>query len=862
MRKTKRFLPTLFYNKFFWEFILAAFMIGVAIYFISHEHLEVFKIKEQLSQCVPKYVLLGLLLTVLYLLLQGEMYIHSFRALNQKISMRSGVRLYLRRNLISIFLPAGGFSSLMFFTKDVENEGASKSQIYLASTLFGFMSFMSVIVVGIPILGFAMFSHDVQQAEILAFASLLFLTIVFIFFIFSVLKKGKAYRLLSRIRPSWTLKFDEILNQGIKRKEVWLTLFCSTLIEIIGILHLYISMLALGVQPSWPAAMLGYITMVVLLMASPFLRGMGAIEVSVTYILGQFGYNVLTASAITLLFRFFEFWLPLMGGVISFITRKDNLILRVLPVFLIFVLGLVNIISSITPVIPERLLMIQDILPDEIISTSNGLVLVSGLILVMVSVFLLQGSRRAWYVGIILTVISSLAHLLRGADYEETLLAFVVMASLLYTKSYYQLKPHPQLMRISYKVLAYGVVGLLAIGVTGLYFMDKPQFVIDFEFWVSLKTILRMLFLFDSSGLDPRTAFGQDFIYFIYVCGGLVLGFIFFSILKPYFSTPKHSKEDRELAVCILKKYGGSALDYFKTGPDKLFFFSEDRDGFISFKISRNFALVLENPVCKDEKTFLELIKNFDQFCQENGFISAYYRVPGESMELYKKLGKKSLPVGDEAIIDLVNFTLGGNKMKPTIDTINRLEEEGYSVNIYISPIKDGLLQKLEHVSQNWLDELHQKEVAFTEGVFNREVLKGQTIITVEDKEDKVHAYLNLIPDYVPGEATYDMVRSSNDASEEVWDMLLIKTFQYLKEQGYKSVNLGLAPLSGVEGMNFTEKTVKYAYDNMKTLGHFKGLRKYKDKFIPRWEQKYLIYNHNYQLFQIPKALKRVSVGK
>jgi len=75
-------------------------------------------------------------------------------------------------------------------------------------------------------------------------------------------------------------------------------------------------------------------------------------------------------------------------------------------------------------------------------------------------------------------------------------------------------------------------------------------------------------------------------------------------------------------------------------------------------------------------------------------------------------------------------------------------------------------------------------------------------------------------------------------------------------------VNLGLAPLSGVEGMNFTEKTVKYAYDNMKTLGHFKGLRKYKDKFIPRWEQKYLIYNHNYQLFQIPKALKRVSVGK
>jgi phosphatidylglycerol lysyltransferase len=49
---------------------------------------------------------------------------------------------------------------------------------------------------------------------------------------------------------------------------------------------------------------------------------------------------------------------------------------------------------------------------------------------------------------------------------------------------------------------------------------------------------------------------------------------------------------------------------------------------------------------------------------------------------------------------------------------------------------------------------MNQKEIAFTQGVFDLAILKGQIIITVEDKEEKVYAFLNLIPDFTPGEAT------------------------------------------------------------------------------------------------------------
>jgi phosphatidylglycerol lysyltransferase len=405
------------------------------------------------------------------------------------------------------------------------------------------------------------------------------------------------------------------------------------------------------------------------------------------------------------------------------------------------------------------------------------------------------------------------------------------------------------------------VLALLAYGVVSFYYIDKRHFGAEFSLLSSLEIIFRMFFLFDDSGLSPRTVFAQNFLNSIYISGALVLSFILFSLVKPYFTKPYNSEEDRLLVQSLIKKYGKSPLDYFKTYPDKFFFFADDRDGFISFKVTRHFAFVLEDPVCKDQESFIRLVQNFDRFCDENGFVSIYYRVPEGSLSLYRSLRKKNMIVGEEAILDLTTYTLDGGKMKTTRSAVNRLTTEGYLFRVYEPPLKAGLLQKLEQVSDDWLQSLGQKEVAFTQGVFDQSLLKDQVVLTIEDAEEKVVAFLNIIPDYSPGEATYDLIRKAAEAPNGVLDMLLARGFLHLKEQGFQAVNLGLAPLSGIAGINLAEKTIRYAYENMRAFGHFKGLRKYKEKFFPRWERKYLIYDHNYHLLQVPNALRRVSEG-
>jgi len=858
-KSTIAHLPKLFYNRFFWELLLAAFMLGMAVFFIRHEHVELLEIKKRFSELNLFYVLVGAIVTLIYLLLQGEMYVQSFKAIGNSVSLRVCMQLFLKRNLVSVFLPAGGFSSLAFFSKNIESKHITKSQVHLASTIYGLCGILSVVVVAIPVLFYALIKGRLQSAEMFGFGFLVLLTVVLIATFISLLKKGWAYRLVERWFPQWALVIGEFSSNEISKKHFTKTLGVSVLIEGAGIAHLYISMLAMGFEPSLPAALIGYIVMVILLIASPLLRGLGAIEVSVAFVLGQYGYALAAAASITLLFRLFEFWIPLFLGIGSFISKRDNLVLRVLPAVLLFTLGITNIVSAITPAIPARLRLVEDVLPEGLIDASNGLVLVSGLVLTLLAVFLLQGSKRAWYVAVTLTALSIVGHLLKGADFEESTLSAVVVAVLLYTKRFYKLKPHPHFTRLSVRVISYGLVAVLLYGVLGFYFIDRRHFGADFVLADSIKAVLKLFFLLDDTGLEPLTEFGRNFIYSLYGAGGAYLVFVIFGLLRPYFTKPFNTDEERSKALELIKAYGRSALDYFKVYPDKLYFLTDDKKSFISFRITRHLAVVLEDPVAPNKEKVKTAIKAFDGYCAENGFVPVYYRVPESSLPIYRSLKKKSFPVGEEAVLDLTAFTLDGGKMKTTRSAINRLSGEGYFFKVYDPPIKEGLLQKLELVSNQWLKEMGQKEIAFTQGIFDVSILKNQTVLTIEDAEEKVYAFLNLVPVYADGMATYDLIRKIADAPNGVLDMLLSKTFLYLKEKGITKVNMGLAPMSGMTGINFKEKTVKYAYENLRGFGHFKGLRKYKEKFYPEWQKTYLVYDHNYHLLQVPRALKKVS---
>ncbi|HRI60733.1 MAG TPA: phosphatidylglycerol lysyltransferase domain-containing protein, partial [Saprospiraceae bacterium] len=252
-------------------------------------------------------------------------------------------------------------------------------------------------------------------------------------------------------------------------------------------------------------------------------------------------------------------------------------------------------------------------------------------------------------------------------------------------------------------------------------------------------------------------------------------------------------------------------------------------------------------------------VTEFARFCRRNGLRSIWYRIPEASASLYRSMGKSLLPLGQEAMVNLTNFTLEGKEKKALRNVLNKMEREGYKFVVHEAPLDSRLLQQLRAVSDEWLRMLHRSELNFSQGVFDETELKNQTLLTLENVEGKILAFINLIPGGSAEEANFDLMRRTEDAPHGTMDYLFTHMFLYLKEKGYTACNLGLVPMSGLEHpTNLSENLLKLAYERIPRFSNYKSLRFFKEKFDPVWETKYVAYDNQLDLMNLPSALGRV----
>ncbi len=846
-------------RKLILQFALTAVFIVLGIWFFHHERAEMAKVRDELADASGLLVLAGILLTAVYIVTHGFMYKAAFASLGEKITIRAGYILFLKRNFISVFLPAGGVSSLAFFTDEIEKTGITRTKIFFASTLYGFIGIVSAVFIAVPVFVYGLTSRNVNDDEWIALVTVLFLVGALYFLFRNITGKGSIYKLIKKYYPSIEVYINDVDSGAINRKRLVESLAYSLLIEVWGILHLFIAARALGIQISLMAAATGYIIAVVFMIISPFMRGLGAVEFSLGYTLTRFGLTMVEAISITALYRFFEFWVPLAAGILAFVAKANKLLMRVMPAALLFLLGVVNIISVLTPAISGRLHLLRNYIPNEAIHASNYFVLVSGLFLLVNAAFMLKGLRTAWLFALLLSLGSLIGHLTKAIDYEEALIAFIVLLSLYSTRKEYVVRSNPKLRVVGIQTALISVVAVMVFGVVGFYFLDVKHFNIDFSLFQSIKYTLANFFLIGSPDLVPNGLFARYFIVSIRISGFLSLAFVFYTLITPFIWKSVPVKAEFDEAMALTELYGKSAMDFFKTYYDKLLFFNTERTSFISYKVSGNFAVILEDPVAANPEVMKNCLAEFDRYCSDNGLKAISYRVPAGSLEIYRSMHKKSLFLGQEAVVDLNTFTLQGVNKKRIRNAMNKVAETGFKLHVYDPPLKEGLLQKLKAVSDNWLLDMERDELVFSQGMFNWDEIKQQTVLVAENEEEKIVGFLNIIPDYAREEGTFDLIRKTGDAPNGVIDFLHVELFSYFKQKNYRFVNLGFAPLSGIElPDDITERSMKFAYEKIKSFAHYKGLREFKDKFDPVWYDKYLIYEHDFDLLQVPALLSKV----
>ena len=124
--------------------VLAVLFILIGIYFFRQERHELRSIIPSLKKSNWHWITAGTLLTVVYIALQSGMYVFSFASVKTKLPWLLAVELFLKRNFLSVFLPAGGMTSLAYMPDSLRRSNIHKKELHQSSGIYAFTGILSL----------------------------------------------------------------------------------------------------------------------------------------------------------------------------------------------------------------------------------------------------------------------------------------------------------------------------------------------------------------------------------------------------------------------------------------------------------------------------------------------------------------------------------------------------------------------------------------------------------------------------------------------------------------------------------------------------------------------------------------------
>jgi phosphatidylglycerol lysyltransferase len=534
--------------------------------------------------------------------------------------------------------------------------------------------------------------------------------------------------------------------------------------------------------------------------------------------------------------------------------------------FLTGLVGVINLLSAVTPSLPDRRNWLEPFFPFTVRAGGHFFAAVIGFMLLTLASNLLRRKRIAWLVTVGLLMVSIVIHLVKGLDVEESLLSGVLLFQLLVMRQTFTAKSDRPSIAQGIRVLLGALLFTLAYGTMGFYILDGRfevnEQAVNFDFDRALFQTLAMFFTADNAGLVPKTRFAEFFADSIYGVGSVTLGYALLMLLRPVLLRDSASLSERNKAKEIVGKYGRTTLARLALLEDKSYYFSPSGKSTIAYVPKGRGAIALGDPIGPPEDR-QEAIVGFQEFCDRNDWYPTFYQTLPDDLEIYYALGFRVVQIGEAAIVNLKDFTLKGKANQNLRTAINRLTKAGHQVKFYEPPLSSELMRQMKAVSDEWLQMVQGAEKQFSVGWFNETYLRETRVIAIHTPDGKISAFANMISsgDRVIG---VDLMRRRTEVENGTMECLFASMLQHCQALGYAEFDLGLSALAGVgeaEQSGRLEKVLIYLSEHLIKFYNFQGLHSFKDKFGPRWEARYLVYPSLGSLPDVVVALIRADSG-
>jgi phosphatidylglycerol lysyltransferase len=788
------------------------------------------------------------------------------RALGVRIPLPVAIRTYAERQTAATVIPFGSASSLVMMTRQFGAYGVTKPVAVLSFAIYSLIGYLTFALVLAPVLVW-MIVHGTASGVVEIAAALLLAALIVALALFVRLMRGGSLPqpMQRRIPERATAFFEELRGHQIAPRALVLPGLLALAGDLLGPLCLYLSLRAAHVHPSVGVVAAGYAVGTLFVLMAPVFQGLGIVELSMTVVLQQFGVPVSAALGATLIYRIGEVWLPVVFGVAIHAARQPRLrgAPARIPALWTGLTGSLTVLSLVAPLHPHDLRSVQRVeffKPDA--ATLWSITLAAGLLLLYLSYGLARRQRLAWLGTAVLSAVLVATHLKLERDRGIAVIALVNLALLLIYRKRFRVRNDPPSLRLGLVTLGVSALFALGYGVIGFWLATPREFGREFDFSEAFGNTINRYFAMSDQGIRPRTRRADWFLDSFSVVGVVTVSVSVVALARPVIWRQRTSAAEQREAQRLIEQFGDSSQDFFKSWPDKHLFFSEARDGVVAYGTSNAVALTLGDPVARDPTAFRTLLDEFIDFCDRNGWHIAVHQATPVHLPAYRDAGLIAMKIGGEAIVDLETFSVAGKKMKSFRGVLNRYEREGLHAAVYQPPLSDDVVVRLRNVSEEWLTISGRRERGFTLGQYSDDYVRRSTVLTVESSEGRVEAFVNLIPDGVPGEITFDMMRHRVDAPNGAMDFVLLKVIEYGRERGFHRLSLGMVPFADIgtgPEAPLRERALGLLTARFDRYFSASTLYAYKDKFAPVWEPRYLVYSSDASLPRIGLAIARIT---
>jgi lysyl-tRNA synthetase class 2 len=344
---------------------------------------------------------------------------------------------------------------------------------------------------------------------------------------------------------------------------------------------------------------------------------------------------------------------------------------------------------------------------------------------------------------------------------------------------------------------------------------------------------------------------------------------LFLLVLYLAFRSPRgqellSGEDERRLRELLDRQGERDSLGYFALRRDKAVIFSPSGKSAVAYRVLGGVSLASGDPI-GDPEAWPGAIEVWLQEAREHAWVPAVMGASEEAGVIYARHGLDALELGDEAIVEIDEFSLDGRAMRVVRQAYNRVKRAGYTVRIRRhEAIPDEEMAELLDKADHWRDGQTERGFSMALGRLGDPDDGRCVMLECHDGDGELRALLSFVPWGANG-LSLDLMRRDRDSENGLMEFMVIELLQRAPEVGLERVSLNFAMFRSVfeRGSRLGAGPVLRLWRSV--LGFFsrwwqiESLYRANAKYRPIWEPRYLLFEKSSEIPRIGIASARAE---